>query len=506
MYVEYNFSHAYVPTKWFYFPGSGQNTCGLDSSIVVPRANFAAAAQKMPGPSRIDQGAKRPLPEYEDATVSNVSAHARPIGQRRSNYVNPMPTAPHDRYAVGPLDGEGIIAHYTYFDSNAIREYLPKASRTLVQVEMSKRRPPPPPVEEAKFSHSPSFFHGPPKPEPRESQKIGSIQGEGHDDIKSKLLVATMMFNDEEFMKASNRIRDLIETRQIAIMEGQMKNMTQGINTEWRDDINSLDSLDDAPKSEFIASFLYALDYRMQTFATCDTEKQRYTYEVWKVVDKAREHLIATSDDGVKSASPNSSMSPSPQGLKPNQSFSLDLVENSELKLASFAPFIIANTKHNDVVGVCRNHEALCESFVSPVSPNGYSKFQHGYSRQIKVKVIAPADLPAGFRFTAQMGDEEFMATVPADGVKMGELFLSTYTALDEDGQSEVYPPRAVPEVGRWKDNLFNCFAHGCFHQAFLTGLFCPLSKSPTRPSIFTLCWKNLSSQSLVAISSLYSF
>ena len=123
-----------------------------------------------------------------------------------------------------------------------------------------------------------------------------------------------------------------------------------------------------------------------------------------------------------------------------------------------------------------------------------------------KEKVIAPADLPAGFRFTAQMGDEEFMATVPADGVKMGELFLSTYTALDEDGQSEVYPPRAVPEVGRWKDNLFNCFAHGCFHQAFLTGLCCPLSKSPTRPSIFTLCWKNLSSQPLVAISSLYSF
>ena len=41
------------------------------------------------------------------------------------------------------------------------------------------------------------------------------------------------------------------------------------------------------------------------------------------------------------------------------------------------------------------------------------------------VKVMAPADLPGGCKFSAQLGNgEEFLATVPSGGVRKGEIFI----------------------------------------------------------------------------------
>jgi len=43
------------------------------------------------------------------------------------------------------------------------------------------------------------------------------------------------------------------------------------------------------------------------------------------------------------------------------------------------------------------------------------------------VKVMAPADLPGGCKFSAQLGNgEEFLATVPSGGVRKGEIFVSS--------------------------------------------------------------------------------
>jgi hypothetical protein len=43
------------------------------------------------------------------------------------------------------------------------------------------------------------------------------------------------------------------------------------------------------------------------------------------------------------------------------------------------------------------------------------------------VKVMAPADLPGGCKFSAQLGNgEEFLATVPSGGVRTGEVFVSS--------------------------------------------------------------------------------
>ncbi len=43
------------------------------------------------------------------------------------------------------------------------------------------------------------------------------------------------------------------------------------------------------------------------------------------------------------------------------------------------------------------------------------------------VKVMAPADLPGGCKFSAQLGNgEEFLATVPSGGVREGEIFVSS--------------------------------------------------------------------------------
>jgi len=50
------------------------------------------------------------------------------------------------------------------------------------------------------------------------------------------------------------------------------------------------------------------------------------------------------------------------------------------------------------------------------------------------LKVMAPADLPGGTKFSARLGSgEEFLATVPSGGVRKGEIFLSSVGNIEED-------------------------------------------------------------------------
>lgn len=84
-----------------------------------------------------------------------------------------------------------------------------------------------------------------------------------------------------------------------------------------------------------------------------------------------------------------------------------------------------------------------------------------------KVEVVAPADLPEGYTFEAQIGKKRFLATVPAGGVKKGEQFFSTMRELE---QVQIEAP-----VGGWRDGLFDFAKHGISHPLLVYSLFLPL-------------------------------
>ena len=86
------------------------------------------------------------------------------------------------------------------------------------------------------------------------------------------------------------------------------------------------------------------------------------------------------------------------------------------------------------------------------------------------VDVVAPADLPGGYMFEAEIEEHRFLATVPAGGVKKGETFCCYMKDLDKAGSD-------IP-VGRWRDSPTNCLQHGICHPVVCNALFCPLSKS----------------------------
>ena len=91
------------------------------------------------------------------------------------------------------------------------------------------------------------------------------------------------------------------------------------------------------------------------------------------------------------------------------------------------------------------------------------------------VDVVAPADLPGGYRFEAEIEGKRFLAVVPAGGVGRGDTFSCYMRELD----SVVVD---IP-VGYWKDGIFGIFKLGCCHPVVWNSIFCPLRKCP-----HTLC------------------
>jgi len=83
------------------------------------------------------------------------------------------------------------------------------------------------------------------------------------------------------------------------------------------------------------------------------------------------------------------------------------------------------------------------------------------------VDVIAPADLPAGYTFEAQMGSKRFLATVPPGGVRRGDRFTCPMKSLD---RVEIQAP-----TGRWRDGIFDIFHFGALHPLVLNAIFIPL-------------------------------
>jgi len=84
------------------------------------------------------------------------------------------------------------------------------------------------------------------------------------------------------------------------------------------------------------------------------------------------------------------------------------------------------------------------------------------------VDVVAPANLPEGFTFEAEIDGCRFVATVPAGGVRKGEVFACHM----RDEMNETCAP-----THRWRDGLFDCFQHGICHPMAVNSIFCPLCK-----------------------------
>lgn len=81
------------------------------------------------------------------------------------------------------------------------------------------------------------------------------------------------------------------------------------------------------------------------------------------------------------------------------------------------------------------------------------------------VDVVAPADLPGGYQFEAEIDNKHFLATVPAGGVSKGQTFSCHMREMKESD---------IP-VGRWRDGLFDCFRYGVAHPMLLNSVLCPL-------------------------------
>ena len=95
------------------------------------------------------------------------------------------------------------------------------------------------------------------------------------------------------------------------------------------------------------------------------------------------------------------------------------------------------------------------------------------------VDVVAPADLPGGYHFEAEIEGRRFLATVPTGGVQKGETFSCYMRDLEKVGSD-------IP-VGRWRDGLFDCCSTGFCHPVICNSLFCPLGTFKPKFNLYCL-------------------
>lgn len=81
------------------------------------------------------------------------------------------------------------------------------------------------------------------------------------------------------------------------------------------------------------------------------------------------------------------------------------------------------------------------------------------------VDVVAPSDLPGGYKFEAELNGKRFMATVPIGGVKQGKTF---YCYMEPTDDAKIHE-------GGWKDSPIDLFKYGYKHPMVLTSILCPI-------------------------------
>ena len=101
------------------------------------------------------------------------------------------------------------------------------------------------------------------------------------------------------------------------------------------------------------------------------------------------------------------------------------------------------------------------------VSPSGHPiSRDNSVDKELPiVDVVAPADLPGGYKFEAELNGQRFLATVPIGGIQKGKTFYC-YMEPTED---------AKIQQGGWKDSPMDLLKYGYSHPMFMTSMLCPL-------------------------------
>lgn len=148
------------------------------------------------------------------------------------------------------------------------------------------------------------------------------------------------------------------------------------------------------------------------------------------------------------------------------------------------------------------------------------TKMQRGSQKPQLVRIVAPANLPEGYQLEANMDDNKVvMVTVPAGGVKKGQVFASIATKPTGLEKSSMPLPPTTPtskvpqqtatgmnpmmvdqqrsEPQSWKGSLFNCFAYGMGHPVFCHSFWLP------QGTLYLLCSVSMRSFNLLSLSHL---
>lgn len=112
--------------------------------------------------------------------------------------------------------------------------------------------------------------------------------------------------------------------------------------------------------------------------------------------------------------------------------------------------------------------EPSTADYVPPFTPTGHISETPKVNPKTlpTVEVVAPADLPGGYMFEAEIDNKRFLATVPEGGVKSGQTFTSTMRDIKKKNVG-------IPS-GRWRDGLMDVFKHGKTHPLVVYAFLCP--------------------------------
>jgi Cys-rich protein (TIGR01571 family) len=142
---------------------------------------------------------------------------------------------------------------------------------------------------------------------------------------------------------------------------------------------------------------------------------------------------------------------------------------NTEFFHPSMSPN--GNLDHNSPYSKSQVRSSPYTTPVPDVMPSPYSHASNTSKQQEMggdlVEVLAPADLPAGFQFEAELEGHRFLATVPYGGVKKGDTFSCVMREIGPQGPT-------IP-VGGWRDRLCDCTKFGICHSVNINTIFCPL-------------------------------
>ena len=163
------------------------------------------------------------------------------------------------------------------------------------------------------------------------------------------------------------------------------------------------------------------------------------------------EPILDAKED--KQPQPQPQSQPHPQPALMVQASPVDIVENNRRLLSEF--------HHRDLFGTPALSGSKSTASSHPISEQDYEAPM--------VDVVAPADLPGGYHFEAEIEGQRFLATVPPGGVQQGETFTCYMRELDSVAID-------IP-VGYWKDEPQDVFNYGCCHPVIWNSIFCPLSK-----------------------------